>query len=184
MKTMRPRTVPVAPGHRDTPATPQSRRVLLFNLARQTYALPLQELQEIVPMAQLVRPPGMPSFVAGFLHLRGEAIPVVRLDRLFGVSDTTLGLYTPLLVLRHSDNRMALVVDKVERIVNVAANGILPVPADHSFNDCADGMFTYEGGIILLLSAERILQEKEHQWLAEFQDHTQQLLREWEGANP
>ena len=43
---------------------------------------------------------------------------------------------------------------------------------------------TLDGRIILLLSAEPILLEKEHQWLAEFQDSEQRRLREWEGATP
>jgi purine-binding chemotaxis protein CheW len=160
------------------------RAVLVFHLAGQGYALPLQDLQEVVPMAELSRPPGMPSALAGFLNLGGTAVPVLRLARLFGLQEATPGVYMPLLVLRTEALRLALVVDRVSRIASVPAEGILPVPAQASFNDCAAGVVTLDGHVIVLLSAERLLLDKEQQCLAELQDAEQARLRDLEGARP
>lgn len=162
-------------------ATPESRRKLLvFDLAGQAYALPLEEIQEVLFMAMLSQPPGVPATVAGVLNLGGDAVPVLRLDRLFGLPEQAPGLYTPLLLLRHGDPRLALLVEAVRETLTVAGADILPIPADHSFNDCADGMITHGDRVILLLSAERLLLEKEHQHLAELQDREQSRLQEWE----
>jgi chemotaxis signal transduction protein len=59
-----------------------TRQILELELAGQLYGIPLREVQEIVPMAQLSGPPDLPAILAGFLNLEGEAIPVVRLDRM------------------------------------------------------------------------------------------------------
>jgi purine-binding chemotaxis protein CheW len=167
-----------------TPGRAAQQRLVVFHLAGQAYALPLKELQEIIPMARLASPHGLPGVVAGFLNLAGEAIPVLRLDRLFQVPDQSLGMYTPLLVLRHPDYQIALLVEKVSEIITVPHEAVLPVRENHSFNDCVDGIITAGERVVLLLSAERILLEKEHQCLAEFRDREQARLRDLEGERP
>ena len=51
-------------------------------------------------MATLFAPPGLPAGLAGFLDLRGTAVPIVRLDRLFDLPELRPGLHTPMIVLR------------------------------------------------------------------------------------
>jgi purine-binding chemotaxis protein CheW len=165
-------------------ARPRQPALLVFHLAGQAYGIRLQEVREVVPMAQLSRPPGLPAVLAGFLNLAGTAIPVLRLGRLFGLPDQPPGLYTPLLVLRHPDSHLALMVDNVSRILAVAGDAVLPVPENHSFNDCVVGVVADADRVVLLLSPERILLEKEQQCLAEFQDREQARLRELEGPKP
>src|SRR5438128_2487698 len=84
------------------------RSLLLFHLPGHACALPLASVQEVVPMPLLSRPPGLPSVLAGFLDLGGAIVPVLRLDRLLGLSEVVPGLYTPLLVLRQPEDRLAL----------------------------------------------------------------------------
>jgi purine-binding chemotaxis protein CheW len=156
----------------------------VFQLGGQAYGIALREIQEIVPMAALSRPPGLPSVLAGFLNLGGTAVAVLRLDRLFDLPALTLGRYTPLLLLRNPDSRLALLAEKVSRIHYVAEETIMPVLENQSFNDCVEGVVTVENHVILLLSAERLLLEKEQQILAEFQDREQARLRALEDTSP
>ena len=51
-------------------------------------------------MASLFRPPTIPSLLEGFLNLRGTAVPVLSLGRLFGLHERPLELHTPLVILR------------------------------------------------------------------------------------
>ena len=169
IRQTRPRTAP-----------PARRPLLLFHLAEQGYALPLADLREIVPMALLARSACLPAVIAGFLHLAGDAIPVLRLDRLFGLPEQPLGLYTPLLLLRTPESPLALQVDRVKRIVTPAADALVPVREGDSFNSCVEGILRIDEQVVLLLSLERILLEKEQQGLAEFQDREQTRLRELE----
>jgi len=164
------------------PSVGGKRSLMVFHLARQAYAIPLAELQEIVPLALLSRPPGLPSVLAGFLNLGGTAVPVLRLDRLFDLPELTPGLYTPLMILRNPDQHVALMVETVSRIIAVPEESLLPVRESQTFNDCAEGMVMVDGHVILLLSPERILLEKEQQCLAEFQDKEQARLHELESS--
>src|SRR5437870_5247918 len=116
-------------------ALQKQRALLVFHLGGQAYGIGLHEVQEVVPMAQLSRPPSLPSVLAGFLNLAGTAVPVLRLDRLFELPEITPGRYTPLLILRNPDYRLALMVEKVSRIIHIAPDAILPVQESQSFND-------------------------------------------------
>ncbi len=153
------------------------RRFLEIELAGQLYGIPLAQVQEVVAMARLSGPPDLPAVLAGFLNFEGIAIPVLRLDRLFRLPEQPPGLYTPLILLRGLDSGLALMVEGVRRIRVVAAQAVLPLPENHSFNDCVDGMVTDDDRVLLLLAPARLLLEKEQQCLAEWQDREQSRLR-------
>jgi purine-binding chemotaxis protein CheW len=152
------------------------RNLVVFHLGGQTYGLPVQAVQEIVPLALLSRPPGLPSVLAGFLNLGGTPLPVLRLDRLFELPEMTPGRYTPLVVLRHPDFRLALMVETVSPILTVQEEAILLMRSQQCFNDCVEGVVPLNNHVLLLLSAERLLLEKEQQCLAEFQDRERTRL--------
>ena len=173
-----------APRPADTRPTARAESVLVFHLPGAVCALPLTAIREIVPMALLARPPGLPSLLEGFLNLAGTAVPVVRLDRLLHLPELVLGLYTPILILNTTEDRVALVVESVRGIVAVPAADIRSGFDGGSFNDCVEGEITVGDRVVHLLSPDRLLLEKERQCLAELQAVEQDRLRDLEGVRP
>jgi chemotaxis signal transduction protein len=51
---------------------------VVFHLSGQLAAIRLENVDRIAPMAQLARPPGLPSPLEGILNLAGTAMPVLR----------------------------------------------------------------------------------------------------------
>src|SRR5580658_4307861 len=92
---------------------PGPQNLLIFNLSGLDCAFPLEAVREIVPMATLSCPPGMPSGLAGLLHLRGSAIPIIRMDRLFELPEQLPGLHTPMIILRGVSGPIGILVDSV-----------------------------------------------------------------------
>lgn len=133
------------------------------------FALPLKAVREIVPMALLARPPGIPSFVEGFLHLGGSAVAVLQPGLLLGFAPTPPRLHTPLVVLRGGAAPAALLVDRVEGVWTAPPGAMVPLSAEDTFNGCAVGAFRDETGVIHELAPERILLEQERRRLDEFQ---------------
>jgi purine-binding chemotaxis protein CheW len=158
--------------------------LLVFHLAGQLCGVSLNWVQEIVPMARLSRPPGLPSIIEGFLNLGGTAVSVLRLDRLFNLGEVVPGLYTPLAILRTSDGPIALLVDDVSEIVTDSPETRLPIHEKQSFNGCAEAEVTVNGRTIHLLSPERILLEQERRKVTEFQALEQQRLNDLEATLP
>ena len=160
------------------------RRVLLFRIATQGYALPVSALSEIVPMAQLVKTPSTPQLIAGLLQLGGRAIPVLRLARLFGLEEQSPSLYTPLLVLRRENPPLALLVDCVSGIVNIEEAALVPLREGFCFNDCATGLLSHNGEHMVLLDDRRLLSEQEERCAVELAAIEQFRLAEMGAAPP
>jgi purine-binding chemotaxis protein CheW len=142
--------------------------LLIFHTSGLDCAFPLDAVQEIVPMATLSCPPGMPSGLAGFLDLRGTAVPIIRLDRLFDLPEQNPGLHTPMIVLRGLLGPIGLLADSVRAIVPVHSAQLLDIPADRTFQGCATAALQVDGDRIHLLSATALLEANEHRLLANY----------------
>lgn len=153
------------------------RRLLVLHVAGKNCALPLEEVEEIVPMTLVSQPPGLPPILEGFLNLKGMAVPVLRLDRLFQLPEQPPGLYTPLVILRGSKYPLALLVDSIGGVHSMPEEAFLPVREQHAFNDCVDAEVTVEDRVIHLLCPKRLLLEQERRRLAELQAMVQERLR-------
>jgi purine-binding chemotaxis protein CheW len=157
---------------------PQS--LLVFHTSGLGCAFPVEAVLEIVPIAQLSTPPGLPSILAGFLDRSGTAIPIVLLDRLFNLPEQPRGLNTPFIILRGIDSPIGFLVGAVRKIVSTTAASFLPLPQKHLFQDCAIATVEVDGDMFHLLSPERILLKHERRLLAEFQVVAQDRLRRLE----
>jgi purine-binding chemotaxis protein CheW len=161
--------------------------LLFFHLGDRTVALPLSAIARVVPMAELGCPPGMPSVLEGFLNLAGHAVPVLRLDRLFGLPAQTMSRYSQLIVLDPSETssgRFALLADRVSGIAPASAEDLRPVASGSAFNDCAEAVLTRHDAVVHLLSPSRLVLARERRILAEFSAVEQTRLDSWKAARP
>lgn len=162
---------------------PAKQRVLLvFHLSDRIAAIPVESVERITPMAELARPPGLPSVLEGILNLSGAGIPVLRLDRLFDLPPQSLGLYSMLVILRGA-SRMAILADRVSQILPVPAGELLAINKADSLNACAEGAVLVRDEIVPVLSPARMLLERERQAFAQFHEMAQRRLQEWEGVS-
>lgn len=153
--------------------------ILIFQLGNLNLALPLKEVVEILPMAELLQPPGgLPSVLEGILNLGGLAVPVVRFERLFRIPDQKRELYTPVIVLRSSPP-LALLVSAVHSVIEVDADSLLPLEKKDFFNECIDGELKVQGTTVFLISLQRILLKKEQELLGELQQSLQRRMSQW-----
>lgn len=162
-------------------ATPHNDCVLLvFQLSNRLGAFRMQDVERITPMAELSAPPGLPFALEGFLNLGGMALPVLRLDRLFGLPAQQPGLYSMLVIPRSGEeDRMALLVDRVQEVQAVTKDEILAIGPKDTWNGCAEATVTVRGEPVHLLSPTRLLLVKEREKLSGFQRMAQQRLKAW-----
>jgi len=153
------------------------RVVLVFDLAGRTCALPSTAVAELVFVPELARPPGMPSFLAGFMTIDGMAVPVVDLARLLGLGAASSDLYAPVILLRGGDP-LALLVDHVHQVRQVPHSDILPVAEDTLFGGCLEAEIKAADGTVHLLSPARLLLAQESRRLSEFRLREQERLAE------
>ena len=154
--------------------------LLVFQFGGKLGALPLESIEKIAPMAELARPPGLPAPLEGILNLGGTAVPVIRLDRLLHLPEQRLSLSSILLLLKSvPDRQVALLVDRVSEILPVQNEQMLAVRNEDSFNACVVATVNCRGRVAHVLSAARILLEKERESLAVFQAMESLRLEDW-----
>ncbi|OHC73710.1 MAG: hypothetical protein A3G18_03845 [Rhodospirillales bacterium RIFCSPLOWO2_12_FULL_58_28] len=163
-------------------ASPKPKNVVVFDLAGMKCAIPSPRLREVVLMPLLTRGPGLPSILEGIMNIEGEAVAVLRLDRLFGLPEKKPDLYTPLLVLKGTEIPVALLVDRVQEVSAVGDDDIMPFNGDDAFNGCIEAELTKDGKTIHLLSVDHILLEREQRCIAEFHAVEQERLGRLDGA--
>lgn len=151
--------------------------VLVFELDGSSFAIPLAAVREILPLPLLSNPPGLPSLLAGFLNLGGQAIPVLNLKRLFGGPDSGSGPYSHIVVLRETSASLGLLVDRSAGTVALSPESLMPVSHGQSLNDCVEAGARIGNQTAHVLSVERLLLKQEQARVAELQAMEQERLR-------
>lgn len=149
-------------------AQERTQDLLVFHTSALNCAFPLEAVREIVPMARLSSPPGLPWGLAGFLDLRGTAIPIIRLDRLFDLPEQKPGLHTPMIVLRGVLGPIGILVDSVRGIVPALSASLLDIPEGRTFQGCATATLHLDGELIHVLSPAALLGANEDRLLADY----------------
>ena len=87
-------------------------KFVIFRLAEQAYAIPLQRVLETDRMPRVTFVPGLPSSLRGITNLRGDILPIVDLRQIFGLGETELTAGHRLLVVKsNDDSQVGLIVD-------------------------------------------------------------------------
>lgn len=85
--------------------------ILVFTVAGQRQGIPLERVQELLPMVALIPVPDAPS-LEGVFNLRGTAVPVVNLRRALHLPDRAAEPWDHLIVCRTGNQPVALRVDR------------------------------------------------------------------------
>jgi purine-binding chemotaxis protein CheW len=158
------------------------RFLLIFQIAGYECAIPCERVQEVISMAATAQSPGQPPTIEGFLNLRGEAVPVVMLRRLFSLPEIEPGIHTPVIIARLGDTLTGLLVDRVHEVTLVDSEGMQPLAENHSLNECADAYVTLDDRRVVLLNCDRLLIREEKRRIAELQAAIQLRLRQLDHA--
>ena len=93
--------------------------VLSFDIAGQSYGLPVRWIQEVVPYATLLPGPRGLRHVCGVLDLRGQAVQIVDLRPCLGVPARPPDLQSAIVVLAREYAHMGLLVDSAEEVLEL-----------------------------------------------------------------
>jgi purine-binding chemotaxis protein CheW len=132
---------------------------IVFQLGEEFFGVELNQLLETRQPTPLRRIPCAPSYLAGLVNLRGEILPVIDLRPHLGLPAGESGDASSLLVLLHKDKKLALAVDRVKEILNIAPLDLKtpPLSLDASQAIFTRGEVVAENHIVTVLDIERIL---------------------------
>lgn len=105
-------------------------QLVSFAVAGQEYALPIEQVQEIVQIPERVTDvPNSGSHVLGVMTLRDRLLPVVSLRRMFNMADVELTDMHKIVVVSPAPGvAVGVVMDSVREVLRVSRSLVDPVP--------------------------------------------------------
>ncbi len=150
-------------------AVPRAARLafLAFDIAGQVYALPLDEVTEIIPLPSVVAAfPQSDTAILGVVPWRGALLPIISLRSLLGFETIAADpRRARIVVARIGPSTIGLVVDRMREILRAAPDAVGPLPSVlnrgagealiQSICRLDDGR-----GLVSILSSERLFREE------------------------
>jgi purine-binding chemotaxis protein CheW len=87
---------------------------LIFSIRPERYAIPVQNVIEVVQLAEPVHVPGMPDFVPGFIQRQGKIIPLINLKMALGIEQKGLVDLSKVVIIQASKIVYGVQAENVE----------------------------------------------------------------------
>jgi len=101
-----------------------------FDLAGETYALPVSHVLEILRVAGITRVPHAPPVIRGVTNMRGKVLPVVDLRVRLGSAAAEITQQSRVLVVTSRGRSLGLLVDSVQQVERIDLLTVQAPPPD------------------------------------------------------
>lgn len=107
-------------------------QLVTFQLGSEQYGIDIMDVEGIVKIEEIREIPNAPGYVEGIFNLRGEIIPVINLHRRFQIRKAQLSeedeLLSGFIIVNIDGMQLAIIIDKVSRVVSINVSEIQPPP--------------------------------------------------------
>lgn len=120
------------------------------------YGVDAEQVETIITDHTITRLPRVPHYVRGIINLRGQIIPVIDIRRRLGKPEAEENC---ILVVNIGNDSMGILVDGVDKMVDIVADSILPMPTQNP-QKLISGMCSLpEGKTLLILDCGLLMHE-------------------------
>jgi purine-binding chemotaxis protein CheW len=146
---------------------------LTFGLGKETFAIPIRRIREILQFEALTEIPLTPQFVRGVLNMRGAVVPVIDLSVRFERPLTQIGPRTCVVILEvptaEAPVVLGVLVDHVNEVLEIAPEDVEVAPSFGSSvrSDFVSGVAKVGARFVVVLDVTHVLSIEELASLAE-----------------
>ncbi len=150
-------------------------QLVTFHLGEELYGVNIMDVKEIVRLQNVRVIPNAPYYVEGIINLRGEIIPIIDLHKRFNITATRraedIEMDGGFIILNIDDNKIGIIIDKVERVVTVKSEDVKEPPQMLSGigTEYIEGVVREEVGYLIMLNTRKLFNSKELQKIIETQ---------------
>ncbi|WP_427184704.1 chemotaxis protein CheW [Bordetella bronchialis] len=137
---------------------------LTFMLGKETFAIGILAIKEIIEYHDLTLVPMMPACIRGVINLRGAVVPVMDLQARFGREPSPVTKRTCIVIVElETDDAgrqvVGVVVDGVNEVLEIAPADIEPPPAFGAGlrSDFIAGVGKVRGRFVILLAVGHVM---------------------------
>jgi purine-binding chemotaxis protein CheW len=143
--------------------TVSEKQLVVFSLGKESYAVDIGMVREIIHTQAVTRVPGTPHSVEGVINLRGAVIPVVDLRKRFKLNKIEQDKNTRIVVVNCSGRDVGVIVDSVAEVLRIPVDSI--ESAESVFNgdhlEHLLGIVKLNGRLIILLDMDQVLSRQD-----------------------
>jgi len=133
----------------------------VFKIGKEDFGVHIGRVVEILKSQKIYSLPELPDFISGVIDVRGEVIPLLDLRKRFGAQTETRKCR--IIIVRYEDEKIGLLVDEIDKIMQFDPEEISPSPAMFKGlrTEYLTGLGKKEGRLVILLNIERLLTSEE-----------------------
>jgi purine-binding chemotaxis protein CheW len=133
--------------------------LVTFRLERESFAVPIDRVREVVRVTEITRVPEAPPHIRGVTNLRGRVLPVVELRTRLGLTPAVTTPSSRILVVESHGRLLGLLVDGVSRVVKLPSSSVVPPPEEvlSDRTDYIPGVARMGDLLLILLDLDRAL---------------------------
>ena len=135
----------------------------MFHVGERLFAFETCYCRQVVRRPAIVPVPEVPAFIDGIMNLRGRVVSVTDLARLMDLERNADSSTERLIVASNDVTTTAIVVDGVDRIVDIREDEIQHVSPGAPGEAYATGELLFDKSLLVLLSVPRMLESREMQ---------------------
>lgn len=135
-----------------------TRQLVVFTLGAEQYALPIQQVHEIIRYAEPRSVASRVSWVKGVISLRGRIVPVYDLSARLGVT-SAISEQTKIVIVESGSETAGVIVDDVEEVLTVDDGQIEEVPGADS--TLIDSIAKVGDRLVVLLKSSSVFADQE-----------------------
>jgi purine-binding chemotaxis protein CheW len=126
-------------------------------MEKETFAVPLVEVQEIIRLPDIVEVPLSAAHLKGLANLRGSVLPVISLRRIFGMPETASDDSTRVVVM-NAGTPIGFIVDRMERVIAADPREIESVSTIRATVEAEllHGVVKREDGMVMILDTAKL----------------------------
>lgn len=131
-------------------------KYISLNLNDDYYCIALDYVREVLKDSVITKIPGLPDFIAGVMHLRGDYITVIDLKRFLNLpASKQTPDKNPVIIIKCNELKLALLIDKINELFEFQENNAAENGEGYYLSE-----FMYNNILYTALNIEKISSDK------------------------
>ncbi len=143
-------------------------QMVTFRLGTENYGISVSKIREIIRPMKTFPVPGLSDPVDGVINLRGEIIPVIRMQPVLGVDESPClddERKQRVIILDSENGGFGFLVDEVWEVVKLTSADLKPPPAmgdDKLDEDAVIGIVEVSGKMVICIEPRHLIGDLLH----------------------
>jgi purine-binding chemotaxis protein CheW len=105
------------------------KQLVIFEIGNEHFGIDIAAVEGIVKMQEITRVPQAAEYVEGITNLRGSVLPVIDLEKRFGIPPHEKTRETRIVVVNMDSVKIGMIVAAVSEVLTIDDSVIEPAPA-------------------------------------------------------